>query len=110
MGVGVLVGVMGVSVRLGVHDGMGEGVRDAVSVNEGVNVGGWNRVGVMVLVGVMVGVRVEVGVLVAVPVTIGGVGVRVGETGVLVRVKVAVTDGVKSDGLGASAMAIQPMQ
>jgi hypothetical protein len=41
---------------------------------------------------------------------INGVRLRVGEGGVAVKVNVAVIVGVKSEGLGASATAIQPMQ
>jgi hypothetical protein len=77
-------------------------------------VAGTNGVNVIVLVNVcvMVGVRVKVGVIEAVVVTIGGVTLRVGEEGVLVNVNVNVDVivGVKSEALGASATAIQPMQ
>jgi hypothetical protein len=67
-------------------------------------------VGVAVEVGVAVGVEVNVGVFVAVPVNTRGVTLRVGEAGVFVSVKVAVALGVRSEALGARAMAIQPMQ
>jgi hypothetical protein len=97
-------------VNDGVSDGVKDGVRDDVSVIEGVNVAGTNGVSEIVLVGVVVGVGVNVGVFVTVPVTMEGVTLRVGEGGVVVRVNVAVTDGVRSDGLGARAMAIQPIQ
>jgi hypothetical protein len=113
VGVGVRVGegVMGVLVMLGVTEGVSEGVRegvrDDVSVIDAVSVAGWNNVGVRVLVGVSVAVWVKVGVLVTVPVKIDGVELSVG---VGVMVKLGVTEGVKSEGLGARAMAIQPMQ
>ncbi|HKU51468.1 MAG TPA: hypothetical protein VJQ25_03295 [Nitrospira sp.] len=77
---------------------------------EGVKVAGTNGVRVIVLVVVVVGVSVNVGVFVTVLVKIEGVTLRVGEAGVIVRVEVAVTEGVRSDGSGARAMAIQPMQ
>jgi hypothetical protein len=113
VGVGVRVGegVIGVLVMLGVQDGVSEGVsdgvREGVRVIEAVSVAGWNSVGVTVLVGVSVAVGVKVGVLVTVPVTIGGVKLSVGD-GVIV--KLGVMEGVKSEGLGARATAIQPMQ
>jgi hypothetical protein len=113
--VSLAVAVMeGVFVMLGVHegvsDGVREGVREEVKVTEGVNVAGMNGVKLIVLVAVVVGVGVKVGVSVTVLVTIDGVGLMVGERGVVVSVKEAVSDGVKSDGLGARAMAIQPRQ
>ena len=102
-------------VGLGVQDGVSEGVQDGV--NEGVSVADGVRVGSEVQVGelvfVIVGVRVEVGVTLAVPVTINGVMLRVGVRGVggvLVKVAVGVTEGVRSEGFGANATAIQPMQ
>jgi hypothetical protein len=108
----VAVGVTGVEegVNEGVCDGVTEGVREDVNVTEGVHVAGTNGVNVIVPVKVLVGVRVKVGVSDAVVVTIGGVRLRVGVIGVPVNVKVDVTLGVKSEGLGASATAIQPMQ
>jgi hypothetical protein len=103
-----------VRVRLGVHEGVNEGsgeaVNEGVHVIEGVNVAGTNGVKDTVLVGVGVGVRVKVGVMVTVLVTRVGVGVKVGEAGVADRVNVAVAEGVRSDGLGARTIAIQPMQ
>jgi hypothetical protein len=93
-----------------VNDGVWVGVDEEVRVSEGVNEAGTNGVKVMVFVGVSVGVGVNVGVLVAVPVKTSGVRLRVGEGGVLVNVKVAVAEGVRSEALGARAMAIQPMQ
>jgi hypothetical protein len=97
-------------VNEGVSDGIKDGVREDVRVIEGVNVAGTNGVREIVLVGVVVGVRVKVGVFVTVPVTIEGVMLRVGEGGVIVSVSVAVSEGVRSDGSGARAMAIQPIQ
>ena len=87
-----------------------------MSVIEGVKLGGMNGVNEIVLVGVEVavdvdvGVEVKVGVFVAVPVKTKGVTLRVGDEGVFVNVKVAVTLGVRSEALGARAIAIQPMQ
>ena len=111
--VNVLDGVIG--VQEGVNVGVIEGVREEVIVTEGVQVAGTKGVSVIVLVEVFVGVSVIVGVLLAVAVTIGGVSDTVGEGGVAVNVKVEVTNvgetvGVKSEGVGASATAIQPMQ
>jgi len=110
VGVNVLDGVIG--VQEGVNVGVIEGVRDDVIVIEGVHVAGTKGVSVIVLVDVFVGVSVRVGVLLAVAVTMGGVSDRVGEGGVAVNVnvgeRVAVT--VRSEGPGASATAIQPMQ
>ena len=107
-------GVIGVFVTLGVHDavndGINEGVREAVQVAEGVKVAGTKGVKLTVLVGVIVGVGVDVGVMVAVLVTTDGVGLSVGEGGVTVWVNVGVAEGVRSDGFGARAMAIQPIQ
>jgi len=103
-----------VFVMLGVHEGVSDGncdgVREGVSVKEGVNVAGTNGVKETVLVAVPVGVGVNVAVLVTVPVMTGGVGLRVGDEGVLVSVNVEVAEGVKSEAVGASAMATQPMQ
>jgi hypothetical protein len=79
-------------------------------VNEGVKVAGTKGVRLIVLVGVCVGVGVELGVVVDVLVTSEAVGLRVGEGGVTVCVNVDVAEGVRSVGLGARAMAIQPMQ
>jgi hypothetical protein len=93
-----------------VNVGVREGVKEEVSVTDGVNVAGTNGVSVTVVVDVVVGVGVNVGVSVTVLVTIDGVGLTVGERDVGVSVKEAVTDGVKSDELGARAIAIQPRQ
>lgn len=113
VGVNVMEGVnVTLGVQDGVSDGVIEGVSEEVRVTEGVNVAGINGVDVNVLVGVsvVVGVKVKVGVFVTVLVKIDGVGLRVGERGVVVNVKVGVTEGVRSEGPGASAMASQPMQ
>ena len=97
-------------VQEGVSEGVIEGVKEEVSVTEAVQVAGTNGVKVIVLVVVVVGVRVEVGVVEAVIVTTGGVKLTVGERGVVVDVNVSVMVGVRSEGFGASATAIQPMQ
>jgi hypothetical protein len=99
--------IEGVSVRLGVHDRVIEGVREAVKVNDGVSVAGWKRVAVRVGEGVVEGVKVGVKVLVAVSVRVGGVGV---EVEVRVRVVVGVTVGVRLLGEGRRAIAINPIQ
>ena len=101
-------GVIGVFVTLGVDEGVTDGVSEDVRVTEGVNVAGTKGVRLSVLVGVMVGVGV--GVFVTVLVRTVAVGLRVSVGGVTVCVNVGVTEGVRSDGSGASAMAIQPMQ
>lgn len=98
-----------VIVILGVHDGVTEGVRDAVNVKEGVRVAGWKGVQVIDAVEVFVGVRVTVGVLLAVLVSIPGEGLRVAVP-VIVVVGVAVAVGVRMPGAGARAMAMNPMQ
>ena len=113
LGVSVIVDV-DVIVGLGVHEGVSEGVKDGVmegvNVCDGVSVTGWNGVEVKVGVVVLVDVEVNVGVLVTVPVTINGVRLMVGVAGVL-RVGIApVIVGVRSAALGASVIAIQPMQ
>jgi len=97
--------IEGVSVGLGVNDGSTVKVREGVK--DGVNVAGWNKVGVRVGVLVMDGVKVGVNVFVAVSVRVGGVGVKVA---VQVSVMVGVTDGVKLLGEGRSAIAINPIQ
>ena len=113
VGVNVIEGVI---VTLGVQEGVTEGVMEGVSeevrVTEGVNVAGTNGVKDTVLVGVkvVVGVKVKVGVFVTVLVKIDGVGLRVGEGGVVVKVKVGVAEGVRSAGPGASMIASQPIQ
>jgi hypothetical protein len=68
----------GVSVLLGVHDGVRDGVKEAVNVNEAVSVSGWNGVNVSVAVDVFVGVNVSVGVLLAVLVKMTAVGLKEG--------------------------------
>jgi hypothetical protein len=116
LGVGVII--VGVFVTLGVRDGVSEGVSDGVkegvSVTDEVKVGGMKGVSEIVLVGVsvsvVVGVKVGVFVFVAVPVSTNGVRLSVGVGGVFVNVIVEVTLGVRSDALGARAMASQPMQ
>jgi len=113
VGVAVLVGdggtvvKDGVSVTLGVNDGVMEEVGEEVKVNDGVNVAGWNGVEVTVDVAVLVGVNVWVGVLLAVPVRISGVGLK---EAVSVTVGVNVGVGVKLPGVGARAMATKPIQ
>ena len=106
---------------VGVMDGVivieGVCVSEGVSVNVGVkvevNVGGLVAVRETVPVGLIVGesvgvkVGVKVGVLEGVPVSINGVRLRDG-VGDMVLVSVIV--GVKSPGLGASAIAIHPRQ
>jgi hypothetical protein len=67
-----------VMVMLGVHDGVIEGVNDAVKVIDGVSVEGWNGVNVIVDVEVLVGVNVCVGVALAVPVSTIGDGLADG--------------------------------
>ena len=68
---------------------------------------GWKAVDVAVAVDVVVGVNVIVGVRLAVLVKISGVGLRVA---VAETDAVGVTVGVKLPGVGASAIAINPIQ
>lgn len=68
----------GVSVLLGVDDGVSDGVNEAVKVNDGVSVSGWNGVNVSVAVDVSVGVNVIVGVVLAVLVKMTAVGLNDG--------------------------------
>lgn len=83
------------------------GMDVCVGVLDGVCVAGWNGVHVTVGVDVGVGVNVSVGVMLAVPVRTGGVNVKLG---VIVTVSVGVVVGFKLPGVGARAMAMNPMQ
>lgn len=94
-------------VTLGVQEGVIDGVNEAVSVTEGVQVAGWNKVALAEGVSVVVGVNVGVEVLVIVLVRIVAVGVRVI---VKVIVGVSVRVGVRLPGDGLRAIAINPMQ
>ena len=97
----------GVRVRLGVQEAVADGVSDAVSVMDGVNVAGWKGVHVTEAVVVSLGVSVTVDVLLAVLVSVGGVGVSVA---VPVTVGVGVSVRIVLPGAGARAMAINPIQ
>ena len=99
----------GVSVKLGVNEGIWDGVKEGVNVKDGVSVAGWKDVDVTDAVEVSDGVNVLVGVRLIVLVNITGVGLRVA-VAVISCVGVVVGVAVRLPGVGASAIAMKPIQ